>query len=74
MYSFGMLLWSTITRERVRVPNGPSNNISTIFQPPIPTYVVSPVAELIRSCWSEVPLDRPDITKGECAAFLLSVR
>lgn len=67
VYSFGMMLWEMLTRE---VPfyglETPQVIYSVVFQqkrPEIPTSTPSKLKQLIESCWSQEPKERPSFDR-----------
>lgn len=62
IYSFAMLFWCTLTRSRLNDGHGGAGDLSVIYRPEMPQWAPPRVAALIKDCWAELPLDRPDIS------------
>ncbi len=63
IYSFGMLIWETITRKRLHEECQAQNqSVYTIFIPQIPANVPEQLASLMRACWNENSWSRPSIS------------
>ena len=62
VYSFGLLLWEMITREKPFEPKSPIEAAGAVAlegkRPPFPKGTPPAVKELIEQCWAEKPSER----------------
>jgi serine/threonine protein kinase len=62
VYSFGLLMWEIITREKPFDPQSPIEAAGAVAlegkRPPFPEGIPSNVRTLIEECWTEQPSER----------------
>lgn len=65
VFSFGLVMWETITREKPFLFKGPIEAAAAVAiegqRPPFPDDTPQAVKDLIESCWAEKPGDRMDV-------------
>ena len=65
VYSFAIVLWQLITREKPYADKEQEEAAELVakgdnYRPPLPKGTPHEIKQLIETCWSELPCDRPE--------------
>jgi serine/threonine protein kinase len=65
IYSFGLLMWEIVTRERPFEPMGQLEAAGSVAlhgkRPPFPETMPPSVRDLIEKCWAQIPSERMEV-------------